>query len=43
MFWQHTMIHAWFMDRVLAWIIGSGLALFGLALIERDAGVQPQG
>ncbi|HMT44706.1 MAG TPA: hypothetical protein PKA59_09120 [Chakrabartia sp.] len=43
MFWQHTMIHAWFMDRVLAWMIGSGLALFGLALIERDAGVQPQG
>lgn len=34
-FWQHTMIHAWFMDRVLAWTIASGLALFALALLDR--------
>jgi hypothetical protein len=33
---QHTMIHAWFMDRVFAWTIGTGFALFGLALIERN-------
>jgi len=33
--WEHSIIHAWFMDRVLVWTIGSGFALFTLAVIER--------
>jgi hypothetical protein len=34
-FWQHTAEHAWFMDRILVWIIAAGSALFVLALGER--------
>lgn len=30
--WQHTIIHAWFMDRIFVWTIGSGFALFALSL-----------
>ena len=29
-FWQHTIQHAWFMDRILVWPIASGFALFTL-------------
>lgn len=36
--WQHTLIHAWFMERTLAWTIASGFALFALALVQRRAG-----
>jgi len=35
-FWQHTMIHAWFMERTLVWTIATGFALFALACRERD-------
>lgn len=28
--WEHSIIHAWFMDRILVWTIGSGFALFAL-------------
>lgn len=35
--WQHTIIHAWFMDRIFVWTIGSGFALFGLAAIRQRA------
>jgi len=34
-FWQHTAEHAWFMDRILVWIIAAGGALFVLAVAER--------
>lgn len=36
--WQHSVVHAWFMHRTFAWTIGSGLALFLLAVlpVERD-------
>lgn len=33
--WQHTLIHAWFMERTFAWTIASGFALFALALLHR--------
>lgn len=33
--WQHTIIHAWFMDRIFVWTIGSGFALFALAVMRR--------
>lgn len=33
MFWQHTMIHAWFMERTLVWTIASGFALFAFACV----------
>ncbi|CAA9515911.1 MAG: hypothetical protein AVDCRST_MAG91-1881 [uncultured Sphingomonadaceae bacterium] len=29
--WQHTVVHAWFMERTLVWTIGTGFALFALA------------
>lgn len=35
--WQHTIIHAWFMDRVFVWTIGAGFALFALAVRQRTA------
>lgn len=38
-FWQHTLVHAWFMERTLAWTIASGFALFLLAL--RDYPTEP--
>lgn len=31
--WQHSVVHAWFMSRVFAWTIGSGLGLFLLAAL----------
>lgn len=34
--WQHTIIHAWFMDRIFVWTIGTGFALFALAVKERQ-------
>ncbi|MET3438679.1 hypothetical protein [Sphingomonas sp. 1185] len=37
LFWQHTMIHAWFMERTLVWTIASGFALFALALPAQPA------
>ena len=37
LFWQHPIQHAWFMDRILVWILASGFALFLLATIERPA------
>jgi hypothetical protein len=30
--WQHTIVHAWFMERVFVWTIGTGFALFIFAL-----------
>jgi hypothetical protein len=30
-FSQHTIVHAWFMDRIFAWTIASGFAVFALA------------
>ncbi len=33
-FWEHTIVHAWFMDRVLCWTIGSGFALFALSFAK---------
>jgi hypothetical protein len=33
--WQHTAIHAWFMDRLFVWTIASGFALFAMAIIQR--------
>lgn len=33
--WQHTVIHAWFMERVFVWTIGTGFALFAFALARR--------
>jgi len=32
--WQHSIVHAWFMERVFVWTIGTGFALFALAVIE---------
>ena len=37
-FWQHTIQHAWFMDRILVWPIASGFALFTLGLHQRSCG-----
>lgn len=31
---SHTITHSFFMGRTLAWVIGSGLALFALAILE---------
>lgn len=33
--WQHTIIHAWFMERIFVWTIGTGFALFALAVMRR--------
>lgn len=30
--WQHTIVHAWFMERIFVWTIGTGFALFTFAL-----------
>lgn len=38
MFWQHTMIHAWFMERTLVWPIASGFALFAFACVYASTG-----
>lgn len=35
LFWEHTMIHAWFMERTLVWTIASGFALFAFACQAR--------
>lgn len=40
-FWQHTMIHAWFMERTLVWTIATGFALFALACRDRAYRVPP--
>ncbi len=37
-FWQHTIQHAWFMDRILVWPIASGFALFTLGMHQRSRG-----
>ena len=37
-FWQHTIQHAWFMDRILVWPIASGFALFTLGVHQRSRG-----
>lgn len=38
LFWQHTIEHSWFMDRILVWIIVVGFSLFaeGLAVPARQ-------
>jgi hypothetical protein len=36
--WQHTVIHAWFMERIFVWTIGTGFALFALAVIQARKG-----
>lgn len=33
--WQHTVIHAWFMERIFVWTIGTGFALFAMAVGRR--------
>lgn len=38
LFWEHTMIHAWFMERTLAWTIASGFALFAFASVYASQG-----
>jgi hypothetical protein len=38
MFWQHTIVHAWFMERTLAWTIATGFALFAFACIHESNG-----
>jgi hypothetical protein len=35
--WQHTIVHAWFMERTFVWTIGTGFALFALAVVERKS------
>ncbi len=40
MFWQHTMIHAWFMERTLVWPIATGFALFAFACFYASHGVR---
>jgi hypothetical protein len=36
-FHQHTIVHAWFMDRMLAWPLATGFAIYALSLrLERD-------
>jgi len=35
--WQHSIVHAWFMHRTFAWTIATGLALFLLAVLDRQA------
>jgi hypothetical protein len=37
LFSQHFIVHCRFMDRIFAWTLTSGFALFGLALWRRDA------
>lgn len=32
-FWQHSIQHAWFMDRILVWEIGSGFSLFAVGAL----------
>jgi hypothetical protein len=34
-FQQHTIVHAWFMDRMLVWPIISGCLMFGLVISSR--------
>lgn len=34
-FWQHTVVHAWFMERTLVWTIASGFVLFALGCARR--------
>jgi hypothetical protein len=34
-FQQHTIVHAWFMDRMLVWPIISGCLMFGLVISNR--------
>jgi hypothetical protein len=36
LFWQHTIQHAWFMDRILVWPLAVGFVLFTLGLLERS-------
>jgi hypothetical protein len=33
--WQHSIIHAWFMERIFVWTIATGFALFALAVGRR--------
>lgn len=35
LFQQHTIVHAWFMDRILVWFVASGFSLFLLATCDR--------
>ena len=43
LFWQHTIQHAWFMDRILVWIIVAGFWLFseGLAATAPQLKLEP--
>ena len=36
-FWEHSIVHAWFMDRLFVWPIASGFALFLLAVLSASA------
>jgi len=42
-FWQHTSEHAWFMDRILVWLIAAGGALFVLSLESNAVPERSQG
>jgi hypothetical protein len=36
-FHQHTIVHAWFMDRMLVWPLATGFAIYALSSrLERD-------
>jgi putative flippase GtrA len=37
-FWQHTIQHAWFMDRIFVWTYCSGFALFAFGVILDRSG-----
>ena len=32
-FWQHTIQHAWFMNRIFVWTYCSGFALFAFGVV----------
>lgn len=35
LFAQHTIVHAWFMDRMFAWSIASALVIFGMGVVAK--------
>jgi hypothetical protein len=36
-FREHSIAHAWFMDRILVWTVASGFGLFALAVTDRGS------
>ena len=37
-FWHHTIVHAWFMDRIFVWTLATGFSLFAMGLFHRWQG-----